>query len=380
MLAAEAARSSTDIKVEEGSSPSAFLALEQEWNTLALASGAGPFSRHECIRVWSSNFAPGARLVVLTARDRALRLVAALPLLQETGLVCGLPARQLVATANAHSCRFDMIAADPRAAARAFLAHLLARPGWDLLRLIDVPEGGAAWQIYAAAEAQGLPVGIWESQRSPYLRLPSTYAELLSRMSSHFKANLRRRRRQLEKLGRLSVERITDAAALEAGLQAGFRLERSGWKGRQGTAITQDEKTHGFYRELASRAAGQGYLSLFLLRLDGEPIAFHFGLGYGGIYYLLKVAYDESLKAYGPGHLLVEETVKDAISRGFTDYDFLGDEMEWKKEWCATVRAHHWLYIFRDTAFGHALRKAKFELVPAARQALSGFERKERTA
>lgn len=374
MLAVEASPPAVDIKVEESGSLSVFLALEREWNTLVEASGARPFDRHECIRAWISNFAPEARLVVLTARDPAGRLVAALPLLAEMGFVGGLPARQLVATANTHSCRFDMVAEDPRAAGRAFLAYLLDKPGWELLRIIDVPEGGNAWQIYRAAAEMGLPVGTWESQRSPYLSFPSSYPELLAGKSLLFRANLRRRRRQLERLGTLSVERVTDDAKLRERLDEGFALEQSGWKGKEGTAIAQDKRTRAFYTEMAFGAARHGYLSLFFLRLDGKPIAFHYGLAYRGIYYVPKLAYDESLKGCSPGLVLLEEAIKDGISRGLRGYDFLGAEAEWKNKWSSSVDPHHWLFIFRDTSVGHALRKAKFDWIPAAKRALFGAD------
>jgi CelD/BcsL family acetyltransferase involved in cellulose biosynthesis len=368
-------RDSTDLRVEECRSAAAFAGLEREWNALGEAVGTRLFDRHECIRAWIENFAPTARLVVLTARDPAGRLVAALPLLAELGLVCGLPTRQLVATANTHSCRFDMLAEDPRAAGRAFLAYLIGKPGWELLRMLDVPEGGNAWHVYHAAVERGLPVGAWESQRSPFLTFPPSYDAVLAGKSPLFRANLRRRRRQLERLGTLRVERVTDAANLRERLEEGFALEQRGWKGIEGTAIAQDPRALGFYTALAQEAARRGYLSLFFLRLDGKPIAFHYGLVHGGIYYVPKLAYDESLKGCSPGLVLLEEAIRDGIARGLVGYDFLGAQAEWKMRWSSGVRPHHWLFIFRDSGVGHALRKAKFDWVPAAKRALLGVER-----
>jgi CelD/BcsL family acetyltransferase involved in cellulose biosynthesis len=371
----EGVASLTDVKVEEGNSLPDFVALELEWNTLAEASGAGPFQRHECIRAWIAGFAPGARLVLLTGRDPMGRLVAALPLVAEIGAVCGAPVRLLAAAANTHSCRFDLIALSPEAAGRAFLMFLLARPGWDLLRIIDVAEGGHAWQMHRAATEIGLPVGTWESERSPYLSLPSSYAGILAGKSPLFRANLRRRRRQLERLGTLTVERVTGGSALIQRLEEGFALEQRGWKGKQGTAIAQNRRTRAFYTEFALAAARHGYLSLFFLRLNGRAIAFHYGLVHGGIYYVPKLAYDESLKGCSPGLVLLEEAMRDAIARGLREYDFLGAEAGWKNKWSSSARPNHWLFIFRDTRFGRALRRAKFEWVPSARRALLGVEK-----
>jgi hypothetical protein len=63
-----------------------------------------------------------------------------------------------------------------------------------------------------------------------------------------------------------------------------------------------------------------------------------------------------------------------AGSRGLMGYDFLGPDAEWKTKWTERVCPHNWLFIFRDTSLGHALYKAKFKWLPAAKQALGQFQ------
>src|SRR6185436_19049006 len=123
------------------------------------------------------------------------------PLMKTRGFTGLLPARQTVSTANPHSCRFDLIAEDGAAAGKSFFEYLAVNNSWDMLRITDVPALGNAWHLYRAAEAAGFPVGAWESQRSPYLDLPSSYDKLLEGMNSHFRSNLRRHRRRLETMG-----------------------------------------------------------------------------------------------------------------------------------------------------------------------------------
>src|SRR5688572_30097885 len=118
------------------------MALEQEWNDLVLATCDEPFYRHEFIRTWIDNFAPGANLSILTGQNTAGRWVAGCPLMRARGFVCGLPARQTVSTANPHSCRFDMVAEDATAAGKSFFAYLAADKSWDMLRITDVPADG----------------------------------------------------------------------------------------------------------------------------------------------------------------------------------------------------------------------------------------------
>ena len=361
--------------VVEVTDRAAFMALEPEWNMLVEATSNELFYRHEFLRIWLDNFAPNARPRVLTLRDAQGQLTAALPLWEERTSLYGVPARQLSAMANVHSCRFDMLAREPDVAAEAFVSHLRAVGGWDVLRLTDVPDGGAAWRLHALAREMGMPVGEWESLQSPYIPLPSTRGAYQGKLQSKFKANCRRRRRKLEERGRVTFERVDGGLGLEGTLEEGFLLEQSGWKGERGTAMAQDARTRGFYTELARDAAYRKRLALYFLRVDGKPVAFHYGLEYGGRYFLLKPGYDESLRECSPGQLLVEDVVGDCIDRGLGEFDFLGPDMVWKRDWTDQVRRHTWLYVFSDSTFGRALCAAKFRWGPAMKEVVARWKR-----
>ncbi len=371
----EARQLNAAARVHEVTDRAAFMALESEWNALVETTSNELFYRHEFLRIWWDNFAPGARPRVLTLRDTDGRLSAALPLWEERTSMYGMPARQLSAMANVHSCRFDLLAREPDLAARAFLSHLRETGGWDVLRLTDVPDGGAAWRLHAAAREAGLPVGEWESLQSPYIPLPASRDAYLGTLQSKFKANCRRRRRKLEEKGRVSFERVDGGLELEGRLEEGFLLEQSGWKGERGTAMAQDARTRGFYTELARDAAYRGRLALYFLRLDGRPVAFHYGLEYGGRYFLLKPGYDEGLKECSPGQLLMEEVVGACIDKGLHEFDFLGPDMVWKRDWTDKARRHTWLYVFNDSALGRALCAAKFRWGPAVKEVVSRWKR-----
>lgn len=366
----EVARLSEPYRVNEVCDGAAFAALQPEWDALVRRTCDEPFFRHAFLRVWRDNFAPRAQLRVLTVRDGAGGLTAALPLIEARTTLYGVPVRQLSATANAHSCRFDLLADAPREAARALLDHLMRDPGWDVLCLTDVPEGGNGWALHAAATAAGLPTGCWESLRSPFLPLPKAMGELTARLRSKFKANLRRRARKLEEKGEVTFQRIDGGLLLAAALEEGFAVEGSGWKGARGTAIAQDAATRGFYTELARTASYAGQLRLYFLKLNGRAVAFHFGLEHQGRYLLLKPGYDESLRECSPGQLLMERVIEDCVAHGLREVDFLGPDMTWKRDWTEKVRVHTWLYVFRDTAFGRGLRAAKFEWAPKVKEAV----------
>jgi CelD/BcsL family acetyltransferase involved in cellulose biosynthesis len=356
-------------RVEEIRTGAGWLALRPEWDALAERTGAGPFLTWDFLAIWLDHFDAGKRPRVITVRDGRGRLVAALPLVERRSFVAGVPLRELRSASNAHSCRFDFLAEDPERIAPAVLAHLLQDRRWDLLRLLDVPDGGRGWALLGAARRGGLRVHTWESQRSPRFALDAM------NISPGFRANLRRRRRRLSERGPVSFRRWTGSENLEARLESFFKLEASGWKGSRGTAIALEPRLRGFYRELARSLVARGSLVLSELRVGERLVAGHFALESGGTYHLLKAAYDEALAACSPGQLLVEEVVTEARSRGLRAFDFLGPDMPWKRDWTESICVHTWLSMYRDTPKARLAWRLKARWLPRLRAEVAWWHR-----
>jgi CelD/BcsL family acetyltransferase involved in cellulose biosynthesis len=358
-------------RVEVIATPAAFSDLRSEWNALVSRSDDQIFYRHEFIATWLNHFGK-SKWRILLLRDDSGCLVAALPLLHGWARLHGLPLRHLRGAANPHSGRFDLLADQPELASATFLDHLAGQHDWDVLILTDLPSQGHARALEKVAGARGFPTGRWCAMQSPCRMLPATWTELEEQLSSRFRANLRRRRRALEALGTVRVERCSDSVEL---VEAGIELELRGWKGRAGTAMAQDIDTCGFYTDLARVFGTQGRLALWALYLDERLIAFQFGLEHRGSYALLKPAYDESLARYSPGQLLMAEVLRDAIARGLDRFEFLGEDMPWKQDWHPKTRAQDWLFVFRKSVSGRILQAIKFNLLPRLRSMTRSLHR-----
>ena len=126
-----------------------------------------------------------------------------------------------------------------------------------------------------------------------------------------------------------------------------------------------------FYTSLARDLAARGALRLHALTLDGRAVASHLGLVHRGAYALPKTAYDERLGSVSPGQLLHREVVAECEARGLAELDFLGPEMEWKRDWEPELRPHDWLYVYRPSVAGRVLHGVKHRVRPAVKEALS---------
>lgn len=342
--------------------------IAPEWEALCDEGPCDePFYRPWWIAAYLRAFEPGAAVVLVAVR-RAGRLRAVLPLVEERVRVNGVPARRLRGAANVHSCRFDLVHGrdDAGEAACAAWRALAGAGRWDVVELRDVPFGGAAHELLAAAGRDGHPTGARASMNTPYVPLAGGGPAL----DAKFRGNLRRRRKKLEGKGAVTYRRSGEAEP--ALLDAFLALERAGWKGRRGTAIALDPRTRAFYGRIAAEAAARGALALHALSLDGTPVAVHFGLEHRGRYFLPKPAYDEAHKECSPGQLLVDEVLRDAGARGLREFDFLGPWMEWKGEWTRHVRPHAFLHVYGKGPTGRLLHAVKFRVAPAARRLREG--------
>jgi CelD/BcsL family acetyltransferase involved in cellulose biosynthesis len=354
--------------VEEARGRAAFDALRPAWNALAARGPADlPTIRHEWISAWLDAFAPAAAPLVLVARGATGEPVGMAPFLEERAR----GALRLVAPANDHSCRFEwVLGPDASGAVGALWAHLRDRLRWDVLLLRDLPrDGPTSTLLEALARADRHLTGRWESLRSPRVVLGGTPAE--ERTSSKFRANLRRRAKRLGEMGAVAVRRVDGGAGLDADLDEFFALEGAGWKGARGTAIARDPALVGFYRSVAHDAAARGALALRALELDGRAVAIHLGLVHGRVYYLPKTAYDERLGSVSPGQLLQREVLAECEARGLAGFDFLGPDMEWKRDWAPSHAPHDWLYVYRPSLGGRAMHTLKHRVRPVVKEALS---------
>lgn len=377
------------LTVEEISDEASFAALEKEWNAFLLRSSMdAPFLRHEWFHIWWKAFGAGRKMAVLIVRSEGGRWVAVAPLMEEKGIRAGLPCRLLTAMCNDHSCRFDfLLSNDPRDAAEdaidAIVSFIATRSSkTDLLELQDIlADSPTALALQKAAARRGQKVGMRPTLQTPYIPIAGTWSAYFDSVSGHLKRNLRRRRRQLEEQGKVSIQQWTGDPLSDGGeglmdrLQEGFDIEAMAWKGSAGTAIRENEIWVEFYRQLAQTAAERGWLRLYFLKLNDRPIAFYYTFLYDRKLYYLKLGYDPAYARYSPGILLHQEILESLFHEKVTELDFLGPMMEWKREWAKGDRAHVWFYLFQKGVRPQLVRLIKFGLLPYMKQARQKAQR-----
>jgi CelD/BcsL family acetyltransferase involved in cellulose biosynthesis len=134
-----------------------------------------------------------------------------------------------------------------------------------------------------------------------------------------------RLRRRLGETGDLRFDALLPGEVhdLDHWIRDFLRLEESGWKGRQQSAMSSQQQERLFAEDLIRKAAAYGQLMMLRMRLDGETIAIKLNLtGAAQGVFTFKIAYDERYAQYSPGVLLEVENmhrVLDDLRLGWVD-------------------------------------------------------------
>ncbi|WP_051929048.1 GNAT family N-acetyltransferase [Thermopetrobacter sp. TC1] len=202
------------------------------------------------------------------------------------------------------------------------------RPEWAVAALLEnLSETGAALAEFPSlplhgpflntlrtvTAREGLSLVLMKTWERAFLDATQTPDEWETAIPRKRRKEWRRLRRRLQERGETVFEVITAQDDAAAWLDEFLLLERSGWKGRAGTAIACDPALTAMVRDALSQYHAEGRLRFWRLRHAGRTIASLFGRVHKRTLLLDKIAYDEDFAAFSPGVLLTLHATRSLI-------------------------------------------------------------------
>lgn len=357
-----------------------FLSIREEWNSLMARSSMNCVSMtHEWLSCWWEAFGGDAELWVLLLREDG-RLVGAAPLLRKRERFRGLPVKTLSLMVNGHSPECDIILSEPRANSAANLLDFLrdTKDAWDMLLLEKLPAGSISNHLQEWTGGNDFFFISADSLSSPYIQMTGDWHTYYAGRSSKFRKVMRNKLNRVKRGGNIAIERVSDAETIKNALDEIFSVSARSWKAREGRSIPDDPRVETFYRKLTDAMAQKGIVELWLMRHDGEAIAFEYHLRYGGIAYPIRADFDERFRELSPGSVLEYHIIKslfdDPEVRG---YNSCGDTYEYLMKWATEMREHAEFQIFSSKAYSRNLFHLESKMVPIARRARNLLLRSE---
>lgn len=350
-----------------------FRRLGPEWDRLAGSSpGATLYGSFDWMSVWwDCHASPRRQLCVVTVRDGE-ELVGLAPVHIVSDRVAGLPVRRIEFLGMAEhadhpancSGGMDILAVRERdAVVRTVFRTLMDLRGrWDMLRLHPVPEGSSTLPVMTEmAAANGMRWNLRRILRNSKVYFTEDWERYYAGLSDRFRRSLRKNERKLADAGRIDVREYTRPEECSEAWRHVMEVERRSWKWTKGIALNS-AAYRGFYERFAVRAAERGRLRLWLLFLDGAPIAYYLCAEHHGAVEALKKGFVEEHRSLFPGGILERRLCERFANEGMRSIDFLWGDEEYKRNWMPVMESYQEVILFRSTSYAFLLYILLFPL------------------
>lgn len=291
-----------------------FSSLEEGWRGLLQAcSECHVFFSPGWHRTWWQHFGVGRELLLLSVH-RGGELVGIAPLMREGDTI------SLVGSDDV--CDYmDFIArpGEEKAFLTAVLDHLEPL-GWRQVELHSLlPHSVALGHLVPLARERGHHVETAQEDVSPQLMLPTHWDDYLEGLTRKDRHEMRRKMRRLSQEGyRFSM--VEGGEGLHRDMEDFFSLFARGRDEKRGFMTDQ---MRGFFRDMASATAEEGYLRLAFLEVAGERVAAALCFDCRDHLHLYNSGYDPAHSALSVGLLCKALCIREGILQGKRRFDFL---------------------------------------------------------
>jgi dTDP-4-amino-4,6-dideoxygalactose transaminase/CelD/BcsL family acetyltransferase involved in cellulose biosynthesis len=330
--------------------------VRDEWSQLSLLA-RNVFATPEWTETWCRHLLGGRRLELLAFRSRTGRLVGIQPLCVHAER----PLRILRVAGHGPGEDLGPVCApeDRRSVAQA-LVRALAEMGGGVLVAEHLPAEAGWGALTGGHKVRGEP--------SPTV-IPDSggWDAFIARRGRHLRKELGRSSRRLQALGDVSYRLGGDD--LRRDLDVLFELHEAVF-GDDSRFLVHSR----FHRELAELADARGWLRMWFLELDGQPLAAWYGFRYAGIEFDYQGGRDPAWDRYSVGTVLLAHAMRAAFDDHVDEYRLLRGDESYKQRFATHDRGVETLVIGRGPLGGAAATAAAVlgdRVTPAAKRYLA---------
>ncbi len=134
-------------------------------------------------------------------------------------------------------------------------------------------------------------------------------------------------------------------------------IAEKSWQGKQESGATlAHPATRDFLRDLHASAVQLGCVDVSILYLDDQPAAYAYNYVHQGRIIGLRMGYDPSRRADGPGTALMRLMIEDSCRRGDVEFDLGPGRSRFKDYWATQVAVSYRYTCYSESFRGRLLR------------------------
>lgn len=289
--------------------------------------GATPFQHPDWLLPWWRHVGAGA-LFVIAVQDRG-GLSALAPFYVHADEQAGV--RQLTLLGNGITDSCDVLI-DP---ARS-----------DLLQRMAAELSGSRERVWNACDFRDIPAcsvllalmrdafGARQQEDDPRVVVPlaSWSSEESDPLPAKIRADLRRRRKRAEAIGRVRLVLAEQHSTADA-LEELFALHSSRWNALGQSGVLSEPKVAAFHLDVAERFGRRGWLRLYNLQIGNRVAAANYGFFVNGRAYSYIGGFAPEFAHLGVGRLILHDIIRHAAAEGAAEFDLLRGQEDYKLKW-----------------------------------------------
>jgi CelD/BcsL family acetyltransferase involved in cellulose biosynthesis len=225
---------------------------------------------------------------------------------------------------------------------RRFLDYLVKHDSWDFIYLMDIPETSAIPNLLSQMSNE-LPLRFKaeEGRKCPYAPLPNSTEILMKTFGPRFRKHLRQCARKLQSdFHKVEFKRYDEMGSVEETMRFFFELHQKRCKSKGLPGVFANREIRDFYVDLARLFANKGWLALYFLTVNDEPIAAQYSFEYANKMFFALGGFDPRYARYSIGNLLCLRIMEKCIERRLVEFDFLKGDESYKFYWTAEYRTN----------------------------------------
>jgi hypothetical protein len=207
-----------------------------------------------------------------------------------------------------------------------FLRHLYQHKNWDFAYINDL-KGTSAISNIVGQQQHGCfflrkrARALKAATPHLYISLPNSISLLLKDSSGHFRHHLNWYRKKLEKdCQKIEFKSHNELGTVENAVKLVINLHLKRWHSIGIPSPFSDHKTRQFYFEVSRKFAENGWLNIFFLTANDEPIGAMYCVQYHRKTYYMFGGVDPEYSDYSIGTLILEKALENCIERKMMEF------------------------------------------------------------
>jgi CelD/BcsL family acetyltransferase involved in cellulose biosynthesis len=337
-----------------------FEETKDSWNILLERSrvNSNIFLTWEWLSTWWKHFGKGRKPLILLVEDEQKVLAAAPLMLSEYKLPLVGKTQRVELIGTPHSDYNDFIVIDKEEEClKLILAYLKSNfPHLNGIELKEVKETTGTMDNFRhlAPELLG-DLKIEESVCNicPYIILPNSFETLMNSFKANMRKHLKASLRKINEKYDVKLKKYDEAGfTVDQGMRTFASLHQKKWEseGKPGSFGEGGGRDFlNFHLDVAQSFAEKGWLGLYFLMANDEPVAAQYAFKYNRKMLCYLTGWDPAYSIYSVGNISLLFLLRECIAEGLNEYDLMRGDEAYKNRWTDKfVRNYEVRFVRKD--------------------------------